>query len=80
MKYIAEENELVDLLLTPKEIEDQWERFLDFMTQAHREKYPEDEISTPDLCEVFMQRLLRRGLIEQDGNGVYQLCPLIMSN
>ena len=80
MKYIAEENELVDLLLTPKEIEDEWERFLAFMTQAHREKYPEDEISTPDICEVFMQRLLKKGFIEQDEEGVYQLPPIISCN
>ncbi len=80
MEYLSEENELVDLLLTPKKIEDQWELFLDFMTQAHREKYPEDPISTPDLCEIFMQRLLEKGLITQDEDGVYQLCPLIMSN
>ncbi len=80
MKYIAEENELVDLLLTPKEIEDQWERFLAFMTQGHREKFPEDEISTPDICEVFMQRLLKKGFIEQNEDGVYLLCPIIACN
>ena len=80
MKYLSEENELVDLLLTPKEIEDQWERFLAFMTQAHRERFPEDTSSTPELCEVFMQRLLRRGFLQQDENKVYQLPPIIASN
>ncbi len=80
MKYLSEENELVDLLHTPKEIEDQWERFLDFMTQGHRQKFPEDEISTPELCEVFMQRLLRRGFVQQDENNAYRLPRIIASN
>ncbi len=80
MKYLSEENEIVDLQRTPLEIEDQWEKFLSFMVEAHREKNPEDPISTPELCEVFMQRLLNKGFIEQGEKGVYQLPPIISCN
>ncbi len=80
MKYLPEENEIIDLQLEPREIERQWEGFLRFLVLSHRERFPEDTSSTPELCEVFMQRLLKKGFIEQDKEGVYQLCPLIMSN
>jgi len=75
MRYIN--GNTVDVQLTPKEIEAQWERFLEGMTKTHREECPDDPRSTPALCEFFMQNLLKKGFVEQNDDGVYLLPPII---